>query len=1313
MSFKAFSSGLVLLILAHSFTFAQSSGEMIHNKPHIKSQPLNNFVQLLGSNNQSTNNDQFDGVLYAEIGSITDLDTSKSIEYQWYANGNLMPGETNVALRGMRWSNTYFGNSFHVDVTYTPIGSSDRITLSSDSMKWGNFYFKWGAEPGNGYQGTSNSEGIRDIIVMPDYQGNNPKALSSYMQYDSGVSEPGNEADRHSIKTVHQDDVGVPARSGEYLVEFSAKEISNRTELGTGDTHHWFYEGEDIYFAFSLYLPSEEWDRVTNISTIITQLRQFGMYDGPNFGLRLSNEGDYRLIMESMLFEEGEYPYIATLGPDQWFDIKIHSKQSKEADGEVNIWIDNQLVWSYNGPTMYYSDDAGYISFGMYTEILDDRIFYIDEIEQTDHLYRVNSLEEWSQLSPSGDTTAPNFTSASTSTDGTKVILTYNETLSSTTAAASDFTLVVDGSVATISSVATSGSTVELTLDSPITYGQTVTVAYTDPTSSNDTNATQDLLGNDAGNLSSTAVTNEVREITGLPSVRLLGSTEDPSSMEYGWRAEETGGRVKVDLTSLFDLDQNFPVTYVWYVDEAVINGASSQELVTTGYAEITGESNIRVVVNYTNTIGENIQVESPEFNYNHWRIRSGAENETIVGDNPTPFWETYSYNNDSSNKDENGEMLTDSDIHSIEPILGSSVGISPVEGDYIIRVHADSRNYGSSEPKSYSKRSELGNRDWNTRIRKDSEVFYSTHFYLPSEYWNNETEYSIIFMQQKQYVGGEPNFALRISNLGDYKMYVQSKFHLPLPQHNAYEIATLNPDSWHKLNVYLKPAFNGNGLMNIYLDGQLIYEYAGTNLRNESAYDPNEHDTFLKLGMYTEIRDERVIYLDNVEMSNHIDTELENWVSLNNPPTAEDTTAPNFTSASTSTDGTKVILTYNETLSSTTAAASDFTLVVDGSVATISSVATSGSTVELTLDSPITYGQTVTVAYTDPTSSNDTNATQDLLGNDAGNLSSTAVTNEVREITGLPSVRLLGSTEDPSSMEYGWRAEETGGRVKVDLTSLFDLDQNFPVTYVWYVDEAVINGASSQELVTTGYAEITGESNIRVVVNYTNTIGENIQVESPEFNYNHWRIRSGAENETIVGDNPTPFWETYSYNNDSSNKDENGEMLTDSDIHSISPILGDSIGVSPIEGEYIIRIHADGSNYGSDEPNSFSKRAELGNRDWNNRIRKGSEVFYSTYFYLPSDYWDNVTKYSIVFFQHKQYVGGSPNFEIRLSNNGDYGMYIRSEYHLEDCTKSEACQIATMLPNTWHKLTTQSPIKCEGLLEGCNNCSISSIPAY
>lgn len=109
-----------------------------------------------------------------------------------------------------------------------------------------------------------------------------------------------------------------------------------------------------------------------------------------------------------------------------------------------------------------------------------------------------------------GATDSPVFQSAATNTDGTKVILTYNKALSSTTAATSAFAVVVNSSAATVSSAAVSGSTVELTMGTAITNGQTVTVAYTDPSGGEDANAVQDLAGNDAASLSATSVTNNV-----------------------------------------------------------------------------------------------------------------------------------------------------------------------------------------------------------------------------------------------------------------------------------------------------------------------------------------------------------------------------------------------------------------------------------------------------------------------------------------------------------------------------------------------------------------------------------------------------------------------------------------------------------------------------------------------------------------------------------------------------------------------------------------------------------------------------------
>ena len=90
------------------------------------------------------------------------------------------------------------------------------------------------------------------------------------------------------------------------------------------------------------------------------------------------------------------------------------------------------------------------------------------------------------------DTREPTFVSASTSTDGIKVLLTYSDALSSTTAGTTDFAVTTNGSANTVTAVDISGFTVELTLNDIVQSDQTVTVAYTDPSSSNDSNAIQD-----------------------------------------------------------------------------------------------------------------------------------------------------------------------------------------------------------------------------------------------------------------------------------------------------------------------------------------------------------------------------------------------------------------------------------------------------------------------------------------------------------------------------------------------------------------------------------------------------------------------------------------------------------------------------------------------------------------------------------------------------------------------------------------------------------------------------------------------------
>ena len=149
--------------------------------------------------------------------------------------------------------------------------------------------------------------------------------------------------------------------------------------------------------------------------------------------------------------------------------------------------IDGEAAGDFSGDSVSLASDGSTVAIGAYRNS-----------SEAGHV-RVFSI---------ADVTAPTFSSAATNTDGSKVILTYNEPLSATTAAASAYTVTTDGAANAVTAVAISGSTVELTLTNTVKKLQTVTVAYTDPSNGNDANAIQDSQGNDAASLSSTSVTN-------------------------------------------------------------------------------------------------------------------------------------------------------------------------------------------------------------------------------------------------------------------------------------------------------------------------------------------------------------------------------------------------------------------------------------------------------------------------------------------------------------------------------------------------------------------------------------------------------------------------------------------------------------------------------------------------------------------------------------------------------------------------------------------------------------------------------------
>ncbi|OYD80174.1 SwmB domain-containing protein, partial [Azospirillum brasilense] len=125
----------------------------------------------------------------------------------------------------------------------------------------------------------------------------------------------------------------------------------------------------------------------------------------------------------------------------------------------------------------------------------------------------------------------------SAAVDGTSLVLAYDVALDSANPpTASAFTVMAGGSPATVSNVAVNSAnkTVTLTLAQAVAHTDTVTVAYTDPTGGNDTNAVQGTTGVDAGSFAARPVTNNTLNPNGTPPTLTLTPNDSYAQLVMG-----------------------------------------------------------------------------------------------------------------------------------------------------------------------------------------------------------------------------------------------------------------------------------------------------------------------------------------------------------------------------------------------------------------------------------------------------------------------------------------------------------------------------------------------------------------------------------------------------------------------------------------------------------------------------------------------------------------------------------------------------------------------------------------------------------
>ena len=322
---------------------------------------------------------------------------------------------------------------------------------------------------------------------------------------------------------------------------------------------------------------------------------------------------------------------------DGFNDILISAPEAASAAGEVYL-IYGSENFSYssfdldslngvNGTIVTGANEGDRIFVDSVTDFNNDQID--DIIISTNQIGGEAYVVYGSDSIPifQADTT-PYFQSASTSIDGSSVILSYDQILDSIdTPQPSAFDVQVNGTSATISSVSVNGYNVELTLNKAIKETQIININYNDPTGADDAYAIQSLsYGTDAASLVNRSVTN-ISTVDGIPP-SFFGSLGSAALVEKGGRN---------NIVYQADATDQSPLTYSLESADATLFAIDS----STGAVRLLEEANFDRRQNYNFTI----RASDAFGNFSDKVVNLTVEDSSLA------FWKDGSYRVDSIDK--------------------------------------------------------------------------------------------------------------------------------------------------------------------------------------------------------------------------------------------------------------------------------------------------------------------------------------------------------------------------------------------------------------------------------------------------------------------------------------------------------------------------------------------------------------------------------------------------------------------------------------------------------------------------------------
>ncbi|MCW8209144.1 hypothetical protein D8B24_19460 [Verminephrobacter aporrectodeae subsp. tuberculatae] len=563
------------------------------------------------------------------------------------------------------------------------------------------------------------------------------------------------------------------------------------------------------------------------------------------------------------------------------------------------------------------------------------------------------------------------------------------------------FAVLVDGALNAVTNVSINGQnrTVTLTLSTAVIHGQSVTVAYTDPTTDDDTNAIQDTIGNDAASFAATAVTT-ITPDTAPPQLIITGDH----------RPKVTGNQLVLGFDDTGNLDADpirKPANRAFTV---LVEG------VANAVTHVTIEPQAKTVTLTLSTAvihGQSVTVAYAD-------PTTGNDTNAIqdaAGNDATSFATTEVTN--TTPADTTPPQLITTDDHGPK-----------VTGNQLVLRFGDTGNLNADPTRKPANRAftvlveGVANAVTNVTIAPQAKTVTLT---LSTALTHGQ---SVTVAYADPTAGNDAN-AIQDAAGNDAASFAATAVVNNTPDTTPPQLLTSGDH---------RPRVTGNQLVLRFGDtGNLDADLAHTptpgaftvlvegvaNAVTNVTVEPQAKTVTLTLTTaLTHGQSVTVAYTDPTtgndanaiqDATGNDATSFAATEVTNTTPAPADTTPPQpITSGDhrPKVTGNQLVLGFSDTGSLDAnldhkPAGGAFTVLVNGVANAVTNVTVEpqAKTVTLTLTTAVTRGQSVTVAYADPTTDDDTNAIQDATGNDAASFAATAVTNTTPADTTPPEL--------------------------------------------------------------------------------------------------------------------------------------------------------------------------------------------------------------------------------------------------------------------------------------------------------------------